>query len=274
MKKSGIYGIFESSSNRCLYIGQSINIHKRIISHRNAILNSYHPQKGLLKYANEERNELKGIEFTILCECEESDLFKMEKYYFEKMSPKFFGQVPSENKKINPTKGTREKLSRSMKMYHKENPSESVWNRSVDKYGYEGIKKIMSSFNFSSCRERASIAGMKGRNKPKSEEHKLKISKSVTKMHKKRMSKNPVIMNKQSMESEISKGSVNYASLSTKFNVSRQTIKKRLKEYELIDLFERNYANEYTKVKCSICKRKISKNSMEIHLAGSKCKPE
>lgn len=80
----GIYMI-QNKVNGKMYIGQAVNIEKRWVSHKSAIRGGYHRNKHLQN--SWKRDGEDNFEFSILLECEESQLNTFEEYYiFELMT--------------------------------------------------------------------------------------------------------------------------------------------------------------------------------------------
>ena len=80
----GIYMI-QNLVNFKIYIGQSVNIEDRWGDHKYELNKGYHHNKHLQKSWRKYGQE--NFEFTIICECDESQLNTMEEYYiFELMT--------------------------------------------------------------------------------------------------------------------------------------------------------------------------------------------
>ena len=80
----GIYMI-QNLVNFKIYIGQSVDIESRWREHKNGLRGDYHDNKHLQKSWRKYGED--NFEFTIICECAESQLNTMEEYYiFELMS--------------------------------------------------------------------------------------------------------------------------------------------------------------------------------------------
>lgn len=96
--KSGIYGIFYG--DECIYVGQSINIGKRLRDHRseNAFTNTLHKilkeggkhnrckELALYHFINEHRVNIK---YGILAEAQKDELNKLEYQYILQYQPRF-----------------------------------------------------------------------------------------------------------------------------------------------------------------------------------------
>ena len=80
----GIYMI-QNLVNGKMYIGQAVDIERRWGKHRSELNGGYHRNKHLQKSWRKYGQE--NFEFTIICECDESQLNTMEEYYiFELMT--------------------------------------------------------------------------------------------------------------------------------------------------------------------------------------------
>ena len=74
----GIYMILNRTNNK-VYIGQSIDIHKRWTKHRRELRNNKHDNDHLQKSWNRDGEQY--FDFIILCECPQNKLNEMEQYY-------------------------------------------------------------------------------------------------------------------------------------------------------------------------------------------------
>lgn len=80
----GIYMI-QNLVNFKIYIGQSVNIEDRWRQHRSELRGNDHDNKHLQRAWNKYKED--NFEFTVICECAESQLNTMEEYYiFELMT--------------------------------------------------------------------------------------------------------------------------------------------------------------------------------------------
>lgn len=77
----GIYMIKNLSNNK-VYIGQSVNINKRWNDHKSKLENNKHENLHLQGAYNQYGQDC--FEFSIICECEEKDLNRKEKFYINK----------------------------------------------------------------------------------------------------------------------------------------------------------------------------------------------
>lgn len=111
----GIYMI-QNKVNGKIYIGQAVDIEKRWQRHKAELRGNYHVNKHLQNAWNKDGED--NFEFTIICECDESQLNTMEEYYiFELMS---YDYRVGYNKNYGgtsgrPTEESRRKQSEAMK---------------------------------------------------------------------------------------------------------------------------------------------------------------
>lgn len=112
----GIYMIQNKVNNK-IYIGQAVDIERRWESHKYYLRGNYNsPNKHLQRAWNKYGED--NFEFTIICECDESQLNTMEEYYiFELMTYDLdFGYNKSYGGSSGrPTEETRRKISESNK---------------------------------------------------------------------------------------------------------------------------------------------------------------
>lgn len=112
---SGIYGIFDSVSSECLYIGLTHDFSARWKSHLRKLKAKTHPQKGLIDWwiINGERPD--RLTFKVLETCSSEELNAKEIFWFKRMKPKFYGKLPSLNETWSHTDETKEKLRQAIK---------------------------------------------------------------------------------------------------------------------------------------------------------------
>lgn len=114
----GIYAIFDSRNNECLYVGQSKQIEARWRQHVTKMKNK---RKSALKdfvywyHANDADESI--LSFEILEECEDNDLVKniLESKWFDELKPRFFGKVPSLSERWSHSEETKKAISDSIK---------------------------------------------------------------------------------------------------------------------------------------------------------------
>lgn len=112
---TGIYGIFDSDTDECLYVGMSKNIEDRWKSHLKLLRNKKHPRKDFVEwfYKNGSKKEL--LVFRILEECKnkEETLNTLEIKWFSNLAPKYYGKKPSLNEKWILSEETKLRISKS-----------------------------------------------------------------------------------------------------------------------------------------------------------------
>lgn len=128
----GIYGIFDSKTKECLYVGQSTNIVKRWMKHKNKLMNETH-RKDFVEWFKNKNNDLNSIKFIILEEIIFSEENKVEDFFnsglemnleeklnkteikwFNLLHPRFYGKVPSLNEKWKHSENSRNNISESL----------------------------------------------------------------------------------------------------------------------------------------------------------------
>lgn len=168
----GIYMIQNKVNNK-MYIGQAVDIEDRWKAHRNGLRGDYHDNTHLQNSWKRDGEE--NFEFTILLECEESDLNMYEEYYiFDLMTfdPRVGYNKNYGGKSGRPTEETKRKLSESAKgRQFSEETRRKLSETKKGKQLSEETKRKMSE----------SRKGEKNPNygKQLSEEHKRKLSKPV-----------------------------------------------------------------------------------------------
>lgn len=108
---TGIYGLFETKDNECLYVGLSSNIEKRYKQHLKLLRGKRHPREDFVEWwiSNKENNDF--LELRILEKCSKERLNEKEIYWFSKLKPKFYGKEPNENEKWEHSSETKRKIS-------------------------------------------------------------------------------------------------------------------------------------------------------------------
>ena len=209
----GIYMIQNKVNNK-MYIGQAVDIERRWGDHRHGLANRCNENRHFINAWKRDGEE--NFEFTILLECEESDLNMYEEYYiFELMTydPRVGYNKNYGGKSGRPTKETKRKLSEAKKgkqlsEEHKRKLSEAKKGKQLSeetkrklsesqrgKKGYwcgkqlsDETKRKMSESRkgrqFSEEHKRKMSESRKGEKNPNygkqlSEEHKRKLSKPV-----------------------------------------------------------------------------------------------
>ena len=111
----GIYMITNKVNGK-IYIGQAVDIEERWQSHKTELKGNYHHNKHLQNAWNKDGED--NFEFTIICECDESQLNTMEQYYiFDLM---VYDDRIGYNKNYGgssgrPTEESRKKMSKAKK---------------------------------------------------------------------------------------------------------------------------------------------------------------
>lgn len=115
---SGIY-LIKNVINNKVYIGQSINIERRINDHKKLLKGNRHDNKHLQSAWN--KNGKESFSFEILEECPIDELNSKEKYYielFNSLNPKIgynLLEVPETSYGASPSWAGRQKISNSNK---------------------------------------------------------------------------------------------------------------------------------------------------------------
>lgn len=87
MKISGIYKIQSKIKPERIYIGSSINIHKRWIKHASVLKGNIHENIKLQNHYNKYGKE--DFVFSVLLGCEKEDLISTEQYFLDSYKPFF-----------------------------------------------------------------------------------------------------------------------------------------------------------------------------------------
>lgn len=111
----GIYGIFDSETDECLYVGQSAYIEDRWKRHLNDLRNGNHSRKEFITWFKNHGENVESLNFKILEKCNNTDEAKnsTEMKWFEALTPKFYGFEPGMNFKWSHSAETIEKLRNS-----------------------------------------------------------------------------------------------------------------------------------------------------------------
>jgi GIY-YIG catalytic domain protein len=123
LKVCGVYGIFDTLTGECLYVGQSKNIYERRRSHFKRLRGERHLKSFTEWFISIKKDESR-LDLRVLCRCLDNDDIKnkLEIFWFNELHPRFYGAVPSENNKWSHSEETRKKIGRGV-----------VWN--FDKSG-------------------------------------------------------------------------------------------------------------------------------------------
>ena len=95
MKVSGIYKIRSIVKPNRIYIGSSVNIHKRFVNHKWFLNGGNHPNKKLQNHCN--RYGLNDLQFSIIATCESCLLIEMEQFFIDAHNPYFNLRPKAEN---------------------------------------------------------------------------------------------------------------------------------------------------------------------------------
>ena len=171
----GIYMI-QNLVNGKIYIGQAVDIERRWVEHKKGLRgNKNKPNKHLQNAWNKYKED--NFEFTVICECDESQLNTMEEYYiFELMT---YDDDIGYNKTYGgeggrPTEETKEKLSKANKgKHHSEETKEKM---SENHANYKGENHPFYGKHHSEETKEKLSKSLKG--KTRSETTKRKISKA------------------------------------------------------------------------------------------------
>ena len=172
----GIYMI-QNKVNGKMYIGQAVDIEDRWGEHRRGLRGGYHHNKHLQNSWKREGEE--NFEFSILLECEESQLNTFEEYYILELMT--YNDRVGYNKNYGgdsgrPTEATRRKMSDSQKGKHRsEETKRKISETSKGKQlSEEHKRKLSESLKGKYCGEKSPMYG-----KQLSEETKRKMSESL-----------------------------------------------------------------------------------------------
>lgn len=113
LKVCGIYGIFDTLTGECLYVGQSKNIYERRRSHFKRLRGERHLKSFTEWFVNIGKDESR-LDLRVLCRCLDNDDIKnkLEIFWFNELHPRFYGAVPSINNRWSHSEETRKKIAR------------------------------------------------------------------------------------------------------------------------------------------------------------------
>lgn len=170
----GIYMIQNKVNNK-MYIGQAVDIEDRWGEHRRGLRGGYHHNKHLQNSWKRDGEE--NFEFTVLLECEESNLNMYEEYYiFELMTydPRVGYNKDYGGKSGRPTEETKRKLSEARK-----GEKHHMYGKQLSEEAKRKMSESHKGRQFSEETRRKLSEAKKG--KHRSEETKRKISENQSK---------------------------------------------------------------------------------------------
>lgn len=170
----GIYMIQNKVNNK-IYIGQAVDIEDRWGEHRRGLRGGYHHNKHLQNSWKRDGEE--NFEFTVLLECEESNLNMYEEYYiFELMTydPRVGYNKDYGGKSGRPTEETKRKLSEARK-----GEKHHMYGKQLSEEAKRKMSESHKGRQFSEETRRKLSEAKKG--KHRSEETKRKISENRSK---------------------------------------------------------------------------------------------
>lgn len=115
LKVCGIYGIFDTLTGECLYVGQSKNIYERKMSHFRRLRGERHLKSFTEWFVNIGKDESR-LDIRILSRCLDNDDIKnkLEIFWFNELHPRFYGAIPSVNNRWSHSEETRKKIGKSL----------------------------------------------------------------------------------------------------------------------------------------------------------------
>lgn len=170
----GIYMIQNKVNNK-IYIGQAVDIEDRWGEHRRGLRGGYHHNKHLQNSWKRDGEE--NFEFTVLLECEESNLNMYEEYYiFDLMTfdPRVGYNKDYGGKSGRPTEETKRKLSEARK-----GEKHHMYGKQLSEEAKRKMSESHKGRQFSEETRRKLSEAKKG--KHRSEETKRKISENRSK---------------------------------------------------------------------------------------------
>lgn len=114
----GIYGIFDATTNECLYVGQSKEIEVRFRQHITKLKNKRsNALKSFVDWYHDQGAIEASMILKILESCPNKRLVKnqVEAKWFDKLEPRFYGKIPSLSETWDHTEMTRLKIAESVR---------------------------------------------------------------------------------------------------------------------------------------------------------------
>lgn len=117
---SGIYGLFATDTQECLYVGLSTDIEKRWSKyHLPRLMNGSHRRPEFSEWFLEQSSPEDAVELRTLEICNDvTKLNELEAKWFRNLSPRFYGKEPSANEKWKYSVASSKKLSESLIRTH------------------------------------------------------------------------------------------------------------------------------------------------------------
>lgn len=108
----GIYGIFDSETDECLYVGKSIQIEERYSKHLRLLTSETHIRKDFVEWFIQKDKDRTKLYYKTLEESIPNDktLNLLEIKWFKELKPKFYGEEPSDMKRWGASEKVREML--------------------------------------------------------------------------------------------------------------------------------------------------------------------
>lgn len=113
----GIYAIFDSATDECLYVGQSLSVEERWRRHLNDLRNGNHSRKDFIDWFKNNDEDPNSLRFEIKEICPNTDSAKnsAEIRWFNALQPKFYGFEPGMNFKWRHSEETKRKIGAASK---------------------------------------------------------------------------------------------------------------------------------------------------------------
>lgn len=142
---TGIYGIFNSLNNECLYIGQSKDIKSRWSKHLSNLRNDKALPSFQDWFISDLNSDYEKLDFKILETCDNCTETKnaLEIIWFEKLSPKFYGVKPTMSVSYVLTAARKNNISSGVKRFYQNKIKELDIDFSlINKYAKDKNKTI------------------------------------------------------------------------------------------------------------------------------------
>lgn len=109
----GIYAFFDSTTDECLYVGQtSKEFHVRYQTHLKKLRSGRHSRSEWVQWFHDRKKDATTMTFSVLEECaaDEVRLNALEIKWFRILEPRFYGKTPSTRETWQHSEATREKI--------------------------------------------------------------------------------------------------------------------------------------------------------------------